>query len=78
MELTADEQEAIEKGDVIKFIIPGSRVPCVAVREDLLEPLRVRADFSPCNPDELCKLTAEVLDDEDWTMPDGHTATQPT
>ena len=69
MELTADEREAVEQGNVLKFLIPDSRVPCVVVREDLLDPLRVRADYSPCDPDDLSGLTAEVLDDEDWTLP---------
>ncbi len=78
MELTAEEREAVEKGDVLKVVIPGSRVPCVVVREDLLDPLRVRADYSPCNPDDLSALTAEVLDDEDWTLPEGHAARQPS
>jgi hypothetical protein len=71
MELTAEEREAVENGGVVKFVIPESRVECVVVREDLLDPLRVRADYSPCDPDDLCALTAEVLDDEDWTMPEG-------
>jgi hypothetical protein len=70
MELTAEEREAVEKGGVVKFVIPESRVECVVVREDLLDPLRVRADYSPCDPDDLSALTAEVLDDEDWTMPE--------
>ena len=55
----------------LKFLIPDSRVPCIVVREDLLDPLHVRADYSPCNPDDLSVLTAEVLDDEDWTLPEG-------
>jgi predicted cobalt transporter CbtA len=74
MELTAEERAAVEKGDVLKFMIPDSRVPCILVREDLLDPLRVRADYSACNPDDFSALTAEVLDDEDWTPPDGHAA----
>jgi len=78
MELTAEELAAVEKGDVVKFVIPDSRVPCVVVREDLLDPLRVRADYSPCDPDELSVLTSEVLDDEDWTMPQGDASRQPS
>ncbi|MGA2032080.1 MAG: hypothetical protein ABSG68_07490 [Thermoguttaceae bacterium] len=76
MELNAEEREAVEKGVVVKYVIPDSRVECVVVREDLLDPLRVRSDYSPCDPDDLSRLTSEVLDDEDWTMPEGH-ATQP-
>ncbi len=72
MELTAEEREAVEKGGVVKYVIPDSRVECVVVREDLLDPLRVRSDYSPCDPDDLSMLTSEVLDDEDWTMPEGH------
>ena len=78
MELTAEEREAVEKGDLVKFVIPDSRVQCVVVREDLLEPLRVRADYSPCDPDDLSVLTAEVLDDEDWTLPEGYAEQQPS
>lgn len=72
MGLSAEEREAVEKGAVVKFVIPESRVECVVVREDLLDPLRVRADYSPCDPDDLAVLTAEVLDDEDWAMPEPH------
>ena len=78
MELTAEEREAVERGGVVKFVIPESRVECVVVREDLLDPLRVRADYSPCDPDDLSALTAEVLDDEDWTMPEGRETRQPS
>ena len=31
-----------------------------------------RGDYSACDPDDLAALTAEVLPDEDWTMPEGH------
>jgi hypothetical protein len=78
MELTAAEREAVEKGDVVKFVIPDSRVECVVVREDLLDPLRVRADYSPCDPDDLAALTAETLGDEGWTVPEGHATEQPS
>ena len=40
MELTIEERQAVEKGDVLKYVIPGSHVECVVVREDLLDPLR--------------------------------------
>jgi hypothetical protein len=73
MQLTNEERQAVEKGDVVKYVIPGSRVECVVVREDLLDPLRARLDYSACDTDELASLTAEVLPDEDWTMPEGHT-----
>ena len=40
MELTIEERQAVEHGDVLKYVIPGSRVECVVVREDLLDPFR--------------------------------------
>ena len=66
--------EAVERGDFVRFEIPDSRVQCVVVREDLLDPMRLRTDFSPCDADDLSRLTAEVLDDEDWSIPEGHTS----
>jgi hypothetical protein len=75
MELTTEERAAIEKGDLVKYVIPDSHVECVVVREDLLDLLRIRSDYSPCHPDDLSRLTSEVLADEDWTMPEGN-ATQ--
>jgi hypothetical protein len=78
MELTAAEREAVEDGVVVRFVIPESHVGCVVVREDLLDALRLRVDYSPCDPDQLSALTAEVLDDEDWTAPPGHVGPQPS
>jgi hypothetical protein len=71
MELTIAEREAVEQGDVVKYVIPGSQVECVVVREDLLDPLRARLDYSECDADELAALTAEALPDEDWTISEG-------
>jgi len=71
MELTIEERQAVEHGDVLKYVIPGSHVECVVVREDMLDPLRARLDYSACDADDLAALTAEVLPDEDWTMPEG-------
>ncbi len=68
MELTSEERHAVEQGGVLKYVIPGSRVECVVVREDLLDPLRARLDYSACDADNLAALTAEVLPDEDWTI----------
>ncbi len=78
MKLTIEERQAVEKGDVLRYVIPGSRVECVVVREDLLDPLRARLDYSACDPNDLAALTAEVLSDEDWTMPEGHPTQQPS
>lgn len=78
MELTIEERQAIEHGDVVKYVIPGSHIECVVVREDLLDPLRARLDYSSCDADELASLTAEVLPDEDWTMPEGHATLRPS
>jgi hypothetical protein len=68
MDLTAAECEAVERGDFVKFVIPDSHVECVVVREDLLDSLRLRADYSPCDADDLSRLTAEVLDDDNWSI----------
>ncbi len=38
MELTVEERQAVENGDVVKYVIPGSHVGCVVVREDMLDP----------------------------------------
>ena len=76
MELTLQERESIESGDVISYVIPESHIECVVVRKDLLDPLRVRSDYSPCDPDDLAALTSEILDDEDWTMPEGFASEQ--
>jgi hypothetical protein len=32
---------------------------------------RQALDYSACDADDLAALTAEVLPDEDWTMPEG-------
>jgi hypothetical protein len=74
MELTSEERQAVEHGGVVKYVIPGSPVQCVVLREDLLDHLRTRFDYSTCDADDLPALTAEVLPDEDWTVPEG----QPT
>ena len=78
MELTIEERQAVEHGDVIKYVIPGSHVECVVVREDLLDPLRARLDYSACDADDLAALTAEVLPDEDWTTPEDRPTQQPS
>ena len=78
MELTSEERQAVEQGDVLKYVIPDSHVECVVVREDMLDPLRARLDYSACDADDLAALTAEVLPDEDWTMPEGHATQQPS
>jgi hypothetical protein len=78
MELTIQEREAVQNGDVVRYVIPGSQIECVVVREDLLDPLRVRSDYSPCDPDDLSRLTSEVLDDEDWSTPDESATRRPS
>lgn len=56
MELTVEERQAVENGDVVKYVIPGSHVGCVVVREDMLDPLRPIGLFGlrhgrPCRDD---------------------------
>ena len=78
MELTRRNVRPSRKGDVLKYVIPDSHVKCVVVREDMLDPLRARLDYSAFDPDNLAALTAEVLPDEDWTMPEGRATQQPS
>ncbi|MFZ1934806.1 MAG: hypothetical protein WCB27_22905 [Thermoguttaceae bacterium] len=78
MELTVEERQAVENGDVVKYVIPGSHVGCVVVREDMLDPLRARLDYSACDTDDLAAMTAEVLPDEEWTMPEEQPTQQPS
>ena len=70
MQLTAEERVAVENGQPVRYVIPESRVECFLVRSDKLVGCTNEADFSPCAPDELMPLVAELLDDEDWTIPD--------
>ena len=51
-------------------MIPESRVECCVVRSDQWEKLTQPADLSPSHPDDLLLLVSELLDDEDWTIPD--------
>lgn len=67
MILTANEREAVERGDLVPFVIPESSVECVIVRRDRLDPLLLNVDYSPCPPDDLLRMTAECLDEEDWS-----------
>jgi hypothetical protein len=39
---------------------------------------RQALDHAACDADDLAALTAEVLPDEDWTMPEGHPTQQPS
>lgn len=69
MKLSTDERRAVEGGEAVRFVIPESDVECVVVRSDLLDPLLSRADLDPCDPDEFLPLMAELLEDEDWSVP---------
>ncbi len=70
MQLSAEERLAVENGRLVRFMIPESRVECCVVRSDQLEKLAQPADLSPSHPDDLLLLVSELLDDEDWTIPD--------
>ena len=78
MELTAQERDAIERGGVVRYVIPESRIECVVVRQELLDSLRARVDYSPCDADDLARLTSEVLADEEWTAPEASPTQQPS
>ena len=70
MQLSAEERVAVESGRLVRYVIPESRVECLLVRSDKLEQFAERADLGACHPDEFLPLMAELLDDEDWTLPD--------
>ena len=54
----------------MRYVISESRVECLLVRSDKLEQLAEQADLGECQPDEFLPLMVELLDDEDWTLPD--------
>ena len=70
MQLSAEERVAVESGRLVRYVIPESRVECLLVRSDKLEQLAVQADLGACHPDVFLPLMAELLEDEDWTLPD--------
>ena len=70
MQLSTEERAAVENGQFVRFVIPESSVECVVIRSDRLERLVPNADLSPCQPDDLLLLVGELLEDEDWTIPD--------
>lgn len=70
MQLSAEERVAVESGRLVRYVIPESRVECLLVRSDKLEQLAEQTEFGACQPDEFLPLIAELLDDEDWTLPD--------
>lgn len=68
MQLTLQQRSELERGHVVRFVIPDSNIECVIVRSDRLQMSNV--DFEPCSTDELARLMSEQLEDEDWTLPD--------
>ena len=65
MILTEQEREAIERGDLVPYVIPESHTECVIVRRDRLAPLLLEIDYSPCPPDDLLRLTAECVEHDE-------------
>ncbi len=70
MQLTAEEKVAVENGRLLRYVIPESQVECVILRSDKFDPLTDQPDFGACPPDDFLPLMSELLDDEDWTLPD--------
>lgn len=70
MQLSIEERNAVEGGRVVRYVIPESQVECLLVRSDKLGLLAEHTQLGTCDPDEFLPLMAEVLDDEDWTLPD--------
>ena len=70
MQLSLEERLAVENGQLVRYVIPESSVECFLVRGDKLGEIVEPADLTPCHPDDLLLLVGELLDDEDWTIPD--------
>lgn len=70
MQLSTEERIAVESGRLVRYVIPESRVECLLVRSDQLDQLAEQADLGSCPSDELLPLMAELLEEEDWTLPD--------
>ena len=66
MELSLEERQAVEQGNLVKYVIPDSHIECVVACEDLLDPLCARLDYSACDTDDLAALTAEILLGKEW------------
>ena len=59
MELTVIEQEAIERGVLVLFVLPDSEIECVAGKPEVIERLRqAKNDHSQCG----CAVTYTVAD----------------
>lgn len=65
MTLTIQEREALERGDLVPFTLPETQIECVVVRRDLLDPILANVDYSPCPPDELLRVTAACVDEDE-------------
>ena len=70
MQLSIEERNAVESGRLVRYVIPESRVECLLLRSDQLGQLAEQTQLGTCHPDEFLPLMAELLDDEDWTLPD--------
>ena len=70
MQLSIEERNAVESGRLIRYVNPESRVECLLLRSDKLGQLAEQTQLGACHPDEFLPLMAELLDDEDWTLPD--------
>jgi hypothetical protein len=70
MQLTTEERVAVENGRLVRYVIPESQVECFVVRSDRIEQLAEQGDLGACHPDDFLPMMAELLDDEDWSLPD--------
>lgn len=69
MQLSAEEQIAVENGQPLRCLIPGSKVRCVVIRDDVFEALRL--PVSVVEEDTLDDIYLGLSQDspEDWKHP---------
>ncbi len=65
MNLTSQQTEAIKRGDAVSVVLPESQIECIIVRRERWSLQSLDVDYSPCPPDELLRVTAECVDDEE-------------
>ena len=69
MQLTVDERNAVESGQPVRCLIPGTNVRCVVIRDDLFEALKL--PVSVVDADLMHDMYLGLSDDspEDWKSP---------
>ena len=69
MQLTVDERNVVESGQPVRFLIPGTNVRCVIIRDDVFE--RLRLPIAVVDEDTLKDIYLGLTEDspDDWKSP---------